>query len=109
MTDSAISGPIPSPGKRVALIGVEEEKKALETEMNGPELELEVPRIWLDPLPISRLARNAVMVIASSLRRTQREKERKEETFCCVGPEKVYFYTFSSSSREAENISISMK
>jgi hypothetical protein len=29
LTDSAISGPIPSPGKRVARIGVDAEEKAL--------------------------------------------------------------------------------
>jgi hypothetical protein len=29
LTDSAISGPMPSPGKRVARIGVEAEEKAL--------------------------------------------------------------------------------
>lgn len=64
MTDSAISGPIPSPGKRVALIGVVEEEKALAEDMSAEEEDVEVPR--------SRLARNAAMV---------REEERQEETF----------------------------
>lgn len=31
LTDSAISGPIPSPGKRVAVIGVEVDEKTLAT------------------------------------------------------------------------------
>ena len=60
MTDSAISGPIPSPGKRVALIGVVEEEKALAAEMSAEEDDVEVPR--------SRLARKAAMV---------REEERQ--------------------------------
>lgn len=34
LTDSAISGPIPSPGKRVALIGAVAEENALAAEAN---------------------------------------------------------------------------
>lgn len=102
MTDSAISGPIPSPGKRVALIGLVEEEKALAAEMSAPELELEVPRIWLDLLPISRLARNDAMVIASSLRRTQkgnREKETRGD-FLLRWTRKVAFILFLESGEE---------
>lgn len=54
MTDSAISGPIPSPGKRVARIGVvAEEKKALAVaaEHTGLGLEVERERIWFERLP----------------------------------------------------------
>lgn len=63
LTDSAISGPIPSPGNKVAVIGVEEEQKALATEVEAVELEFAVPRIWLDRFPISRLAKFAAMVM----------------------------------------------
>jgi len=90
LTDSAISGPIPSPGKRVAVIGVVEEQKALATELAAPELEFTAPRIWVDRFPISRRARFAAMVIASSTKRTQQMKnyysrERKRGLFCVVG------------------------
>ena len=40
LTDTAISGPIPSPGKRVALMGAGAEEKALAVE-----------EIWVEPLP----------------------------------------------------------
>lgn len=98
LTDSAISGPIPSPGKRVALIGVVEEENALETEMSAPEVEFEVPRTWLDRLPISRLARNAVMVIALRLKRTRNGRQRRR-LFAALD-QKSYIYTYSSERRE---------
>jgi len=45
LTDSAISGPIPSPGKRVAMMGAGAEEKALAVE-----------EIWVEPLaPRTRL------------------------------------------------------
>ena len=62
LTDSAISGPIPSPGNKVAVIGVVEEQKAL---VVAVEVEFTVPRIWLDRLPIRRFAKVAAMVISS--------------------------------------------
>lgn len=64
MTDSAISGPIPSPGNKVAVIGVVEEQKVLAAEVAAVEVEFAVPRIWLDRFPISRLAKFAAMVIS---------------------------------------------
>lgn len=54
MTDSAISGPIPSPGKSVALIGVGAEEKALAADANKVWLGLgfvaKEERIWLERL-----------------------------------------------------------
>ena len=69
LTDSAISGPIPSPGNKVAVIGVVEEQKALATEVVAVEV---------DRLPISRFAKVAAMVISStsSTKRTQRNDSR---------------------------------
>lgn len=57
MTDSAISGPIPSPGKRVARIGVEAEEKTLEVADEGDDKHGREERIWLERLPRARLSR----------------------------------------------------
>lgn len=59
MTDSAISGPIPSPGKRVAVIGVEVDEKTLaagdDDESKVGQGFAEPEKNWVDRLPIARL------------------------------------------------------
>lgn len=59
MTDSAISGPIPSPGKRVAVIGVEVDEKTLaagdDDESKVGQGFAEPENKWVDRLPIARL------------------------------------------------------
>ena len=74
MTDSAISGPIPSPGNMVAVIGVVDEQKALATEVAAHEL---------DRLPIRRFAKvAAAMVISSRHQRDAATKLFEAEIFC---------------------------
>ena len=74
MTDSAISGPIPSPGNMVAVIGVVVEQKALATE---------VAVVEVDRLPIRRFAKvAAAMVISSKHQRDAATKLFENEIFC---------------------------
>ena len=81
MTDSAISGPIPSPGNKVAVIGVvEDEQKALAAEVAAVEVEFAVPRICVDRDPISRLAKFAAMVISFNAETKNDSTDR--ELFC---------------------------
>lgn len=67
MTDSAISGPIPSPGKRVARIGsVAVEEKALAAAAvageEREELGFAAERIWVKRLPRARLSSWEAMI-----------------------------------------------
>lgn len=80
LTDSAISGPIPSPGNKVAVIGVVDEQKALAAEVAAVEVEFTVPRICVVRDPISRLAKFAAMVISFNAETKNDSTDR--ELFC---------------------------
>ena len=71
MTDSAISGPIPSPGKRVARIVVAEEEKALGATKAVIGFE------WLPRA--RRRSCEAMIEILISERERERERERDSQ------------------------------
>lgn len=79
MTDSAISGPIPSPGKRVARIRVESDEKTLAACDDGDEedsrlgLGFAAPeRNWVERLPRARLNRWEAIIAACVIWRSKR-------------------------------------
>ena len=80
MTDSAISGPIPSPGKRVARIGsvaVEEKALAAAATIAGEEREelgFAAERIWVVRLPRARLSSWEAMIRSFTRKKTGNRK-----------------------------------
>lgn len=88
LTDSAISGPMPSPGKRVARIGAWEQKALATDDRRELELELELglrwldERIWLERLPIARFRIWEAIRFSSfcSNKHRMRRKQKKKKT-----------------------------